>query len=324
MIALFKTKKSLMEKTFSKKNSLATSFYSSDFEFDETTVKQSISTFVETPLTAAAADAAADASARSWHRFYGMHGGQFFHSRSYLYEAFPQLKPHITENVSSFGTAIVLELGCGNGSNIWPLTTQFSKEVNIFASDVTPNALRAIISNPIFEKEKERIRLFLFDISKNSLPIDPPGMILTESPRSEQIMELNRSFQVLPNEIVTGQVDAILCTFVLSALHPRDHSSSFINSSSILKKNGMLFFRDYGIGDAAFLRMGPEARLQERLFKRGDGTLAYFFTKHEIQLHLENAGFHILQLDYHTVKNHNRKTGITMMRVFLNGVAIKL
>jgi len=300
------------------------SFYSSDFDFDETTVKQSISTFVETPLTAAAADAAANASAKSWHRFYGMHGEKFFHSRSFLFEAFPQLKPHIAENVSSYGTAIVLELGCGNGSNVFPVTTHLPKEVTIFASDVTPSALRSIRSNPIFEKEKERIRLFLFDISKNSPPTDPPGMDLKESLRSEQLMELNRSFQVLPNEIVTGQVDAILCTFVLSALHPRDHSSSFINACSILKKNGMICFRDYAIGDAVFLRMGPEARLQERLFKRGDGTLAYFFTKQEIQSYLENAGFHILKLDYHTVKNHNRKTGITMMRVFLNGVAIKM
>ena len=306
---------------------MSTSFYTKDFIFDESVAKGLISPFAETPLTAAAAETAAITSARAWHKFYGMHGGKFFHSRSFLFEAFPQLKPLLLESslsTSAFA-ATVLELGCGNGSNVFPLITHLQKEIKILACDVTPSALRSVMSHPSFEENKERIKLFLFDIAENSQPLDPPGMILTTSNRAQELTELNTSFLKIPSEVTGGKVDAITCTFVLSSLHPKDHRRSLVNASSILRSGGKLFFRDYAIGDAALSRMlTPESRLQERLFKRGDGTLAYFFTKQELLEHLEESGFTDVQLDYHTVRNKNRKTNVEMMRVFLNGVATKL
>jgi methyltransferase-like protein 6 len=304
---------------------MSTSFYTKDFIFDESVAKGLITPFAETPLTAAAAETAAVSSARAWHKFYGMHGGKFFHSRSFLFEAFPQLKPLLLESLSmSASAATCLELGCGNGSNVYPLITHLQKEIKILACDVTPSALRSVMSHPSFEENKERIKLFLFDIAENSQPLNPPGMILTTSNRAQELTELNTSFLKIPSEVTEGKVDAITCTFVLSSLHPKDHRRSLVNASSILRSGGKLFFRDYAIGDAALSRMlTPESRLQERLFKRGDGTLAYFFTKQELFEHLEESGFSDVQLDYHTVRNKNRKTSVEMMRVFLNGVATK-
>jgi SAM-dependent methyltransferase len=305
-----------------------TTFYSNDFEFDESLAQRAIPHFVETPLTAAAAEAAVASSARAWHKFYGMHGAEFFHSRSFLFQAFPQLIPLFEETLSASvnqsDTATLLELGCGNGSNVYPLVLNLPKRVKVLACDVTPSALRAVTSHPSFEENKDRIKLFLYDIIENSQPLEPPGMILTKSIRAQELTELNSSFLTTPREVTERLVDGISCTFVLSALHPKDHRRSLHNISSILRSGGKLFFRDYAIGDAALSRMSPEARLHERLYKRGDGTLAYFFTKQELIEHLSECGFCDVDLEYHTVRNKNRKSGVELMRVFLNGVATRI
>jgi methyltransferase-like protein 6 len=81
--------------------------------------------------------------------------------------------------------------------------------------------------------------------------------------------------------------------------------------------------RDHAAGDAAMLRAAEANRLGERLFVRGDGTLAYFFALDELRSLLENAGLVNVDLKLALVETRNRKTGARIRRIFATGSAVK-
>ena len=112
-------------------------------------------------------------------------------------------------------------------------------------------------------------------------------------------------------------------------------------------------FRDYGRLDMAHLRFPGDSYLAPCLYRRGEGTLSYFFTTgkvwlvgcvamvpqlntpHSIRIGVGNvvppdrvralfqaAGFACESCEYHTVRNVNRKTGVTLGRVFVHGTFV--
>ena len=91
-----------------------------------------------------------------------------------------------------------------------------------------------------------------------------------------------------------------------------------------LKKQKYLLFRDYGIYDLSMLRNSKQIDPQnfEYLYKREDGTLAYFFDKDYLEFLLTKSTskplFEIHELHYCCVKNFNRKKKTEMRRVFLH------
>lgn len=52
---------------------------------------------------------------------------------------------------------------------------------------------------------------------------------------------------------------------------------------------------------------------------RSDGTLAYFFSKEDLQQRCEAVGFECAHVKYVCLDNKNRKTGVHMRRVFVQG-----
>lgn len=68
------------------------------------------------------------------------------------------------------------------------------------------------------------------------------------------------------------------------------------------------------------LRLRPEQQLSERLYKRLDGTMCYFFTTEDLRQKAEAAGFVTRECMYACVKLLNRKTQMQMKRVFVHGV----
>ena len=86
-----------------------------------------------------------------------------------------------------------------------------------------------------------------------------------------------------------------------------------------LKPGGKLLIRDHGLYDLTYLRLRPEQRLSERLYRRLDGTMCYFFIE-DLQARAEAAGFITKECIYACVKLLNRKTNTQMKRVFVHGV----
>lgn len=81
-----------------------------------------------------------------------------------------------------------------------------------------------------------------------------------------------------------------------------------------------MLVRDHGLLDLAHLRLEKRQRIGCRLYKRKDETLSYFFSKEDLQMKLEAAGFRTLECKYACVSLHNHKTGLKMNRVFVHGI----
>lgn len=87
-----------------------------------------------------------------------------------------------------------------------------------------------------------------------------------------------------------------------------------------LKPGGLLLIRDHGLYDLTHLRLRPHQQLGERLYRRLDGTMCYFFTTEDLKAKAEAAGFCTRECTYACVNLTNRKTGLQMKRVFVHGV----
>ena len=70
--------------------------------------------------------------------------------------------------------------------------------------------------------------------------------------------------------------------FCLSAIHPNDHQNVINKLSNLVSVGGHILFRDYGAYDLAMMRFINKHKgiidVNNMLFKRGDNTMACFFT----------------------------------------------
>ena len=405
----------------------AKAYYDSDFKWEEhaAQVGSLIPPFVPEQGIINKSVSLNKSSFLSWHNFHSQHMGKFFKVRNYILQAFPELqfipnleqlgKQDSTTNISaqnsetepstaiptSSPTHYILEIGCGNGSNVFPLLETYPSYI-VYGTDITPSALRSLQRHPSYSKVQDRLIPFLFDIKTGLLPTNIPGLIIpsenkdqsntniidnihsnspastnifdqtntqnnkhqsseetteplinttnnnknntsdkdTQTIREERRLMLNKlheSYCIIPDRIQNGNsLHAILCTFVLSAIHPQDHYQTFLSMYKLLQPNGILCFRDYGLYDLAQLRYHQQqsssesssesmSRLGPNWYVReGDGTFTYFFSIEEITSVVTSIGFRILNLRYATVENKNRKKGITLRRVFIHGVFQKI
>eukprot|EP01025_Chloroclados_australasicus_P067407 TRINITY_DN93219_c0_g1_i1.p1 TRINITY_DN93219_c0_g1~~TRINITY_DN93219_c0_g1_i1.p1 ORF type:complete len:118 (-),score=12.32 TRINITY_DN93219_c0_g1_i1:229-546(-) len=86
-----------------------------------------------------------------------------------------------------------------------------------------------------------------------------------------------------------------------------------------LRPGGLLLVRDYGLYDMTSLRFPPSQRLQDRLYFRKDGTLAYFFDRDDLAERCAQAGFNVEDVTFARVLRLNRKNGKSLRRVFVQG-----
>lgn len=130
----------------------------------------------------------------------------------------------------------------------------------------------------------------------------------------------------------------------------------------LLTPGGLLLFRDYGENDMVMLRFHGSQWLSDRLYRRSDGTLAYFFRESgasmtdtevrcllrllaffqgslflfrepddsrsalraEVAELMREAGFEVEECEYHCVENVNRKKGKVLRRIFVHAVGRKV
>jgi hypothetical protein len=68
------------------------------------------------------------------------------------------------------------------------------------------------------------------------------------------------------------------------------------------------------------LRIPAEQCIGRHLYRRGDATLAYFYTTEELAGLAVAAGLEVVECEYVCVVNRNRKTGQALRRAFVHGV----
>lgn len=202
--------------------------------------------------------------ASHWDAFYAQHENRFFKRRAWLGNEFPELmalleseQPDNVDGTSSKSKG-VFEIGCGNGSSVFPLLEQNANpDLTVYACDYSKEAVQVVRSNELYQNPPiGKARAFVWDVSS---PAGPPV-----------------------DEIPEGSLDVIVLIFVLSALHPREWKQAVRNIHRLLKPGGLLLFRDYARYDLPQLRFRKGRMLDDNFYARGDGTRVYFFTPEEL------------------------------------------
>ena len=116
------------------------------------------------------------------------------------------------------------------------------------------------------------------------------------------------------------KADVALIMFTLSAVLPEAMLQMLRNAWCGLRPGGVLCIRDHGLYDMVQLRIPGEQCIGRNLYRRGDGTLAYFYEPEELAAMAVRVGFEVVECEYVCVHNKNRKTGQLLKRVFVHGV----
>eukprot|EP00744_Colponema_vietnamica_P014054 GILI01019699.1.p1 GENE.GILI01019699.1~~GILI01019699.1.p1 ORF type:complete len:298 (-),score=48.55 GILI01019699.1:29-922(-) len=240
-------------------------------------------------------------SRSSWDVFHGHNVGKFFKDRHYLGHEFQELvnsRPQISPDSSTSPSSPLvhfLECGCGTGNTVFPLL-KLNPSLFAHAFDFSSNAVEVLKQHPQYSPD--RCNAFVCDL-------------VTES---------------LPSSVPSNSLDFCTMIFFLSALTPSMMALALSKVHQAMKPGGVVFVRDYGLYDLAMLRSHKKgSKLADRLYSRGDGTLAYYFSLDVLREVFEGAGFREVESKYCTVRNVNRKTGQELHRVWVHGkfVAIK-
>ncbi|CDJ63746.1 hypothetical protein, conserved [Eimeria necatrix] len=104
--------------------------------------------------------------------------------------------------------------------------------------------------------------------------------------------------EVPPQIAARNSAEFVLLIFVLSAMHPKHHRDVARRCAQLLKPGGMVLFRDYARLDMAQLRFAEQKKpkVASNLYARYDGTLAYYFSKEEVEeLFSKEAGLEVCE-----------------------------
>ncbi|PNH08537.1 Methyltransferase-like protein 2 [Tetrabaena socialis] len=186
----------------------------------------------------------------------------------------------------------VAEIGCGCGSSILPVL-KANATSRTTCTDISTTCLEQLRAAAAAEGlSPDRLTLFAADAT------DPAA-----APAFEGI-----------------EADVLLIMFTLSAVPPEQQAVMLRHAWRALRPGGRLLIRDHGLYDMVQLRIPPHQWVGPNLYKRSDGTMAFFFSTEELADRASASGFSTVECKYVTVTNRNRRTGAELRRVFVHGV----
>lgn len=224
---------------------------------------------------------------KNWDLFYKRNTTNFFKDRHWTCREFSELS-----NLNDGGHRVLLEAGCGCGNAVFPLLEE-NENIFIYACDFSQRAVDFVKNNPLYNEK--HIEAFQFDLTENSLA----------------------------DKIPSQCVDIALLLFVLSAITPEKMEAALKNICDVIKPGGMLLFRDYGLYDHAQLRFKSGHKIKENFYVRQDGTRAYFFSLDVVQDLFQASGFEVVENKYVHKRTVNKKEGIDVGRIFVQGKFMK-
>lgn len=245
----------------------------------------------------------------AWESFHRRHSRvTFFKERRYVLAEFPEL-------ARNEGPLLILEVGCGTGSACIPIL-RGNAAARVVACDCSAAAVggaRAAVAAAIGPDEaSQRFASFVHDVTSGNLRgILQPRLAGASKPAA------------VSTDGDAGLPHVVLLMFTLSAMEPRSMAAAARELHSVLRPGGLLLFRDYGLYDMSMLRFHGRQRLDERFYRRDDGTLVTFFTTAEVCKLFCEAGFVQVENEFCCVQHRNRSTGVELKRVFVHAKFVK-
>lgn len=88
-----------------------------------------------------------------------------------------------------------------------------------------------------------------------------------------------------------------------------------------MKPGSFLFFRDYGRYDFGQLNLSSKGnrKLKDNFYRKNDGVCVYYFLEEELNGLANKAGLVTIKINFHCKLLQNRKTGLKMYRVWIQG-----
>jgi methyltransferase-like protein 6 len=234
----------------------------------------------------------------NWDEFYKTHRKNFFKDRHYMEDEFSELKAIKASNTK----ATLLEAGCGVGNSVFPLLEAIPS-LNIYCCDFSPTAIRLVGTHDSYSKS--RCCTFVCDLSSKE-----ESKIMDEKILQEHSLDDH------------GEgVDLAMMMFCLSAIHPDKMEIAINNVANVMKKGGVLWFRDYAENDGAQLKFDVKSRISQNFYVRGDGTRSYFFKVDELNALMGKCGLYPVNEDVRIIERvmMNRKTNNKMHRAWIHG-----
>ena len=107
--------------------------------------------------------------------------------------------------------------------------------------------------------------------------------------------------------------------FFLSSFVKKDLEEVLTKIDKVVKKDGLVMIRDYGLYDLAMIRNDKKGNMiEQNCFKKGYGLVVQYFSKEGLGELFGKMGYEELQNEYCTIERENKKTGVNLSRVFIN------
>ncbi|KAH9503293.1 Methyltransferase-like protein 6 [Bulinus truncatus] len=226
---------------------------------------------------------------KNWDLFYKRNTTKFFKDRHWTKREFEEL---FANSTCSGQTLVLFEVGCGVGNFMFPLLEE-NPDLHIYACDFSHRAVDFVKTHSSYDAS--RFTVFQADITKDNLS----------------------------SQVPVESVDIATMIFVLSAIHPDKMVQSIASIAETLKPGGQILIRDYGLYDHAMLRFSKGHKLSECFYVRQDGTRAYYFSIEHLTSIMSQAGLQAISTTYIHRSTVNKKEGIDVPRIFIQGKFIK-
>lgn len=228
----------------------------------------------------------------------------------------------------------IIECGCGSGSSLLPIMRTAGNIHRYAGFDISATAVELfrkheivqnLIKNQQQHQEQQNENSDSSSKKKNNDNDDdadaqqqqttttiPPALFAHDIAAAD-----------IPADLIPPRsADVCLLIFVLSAIERSRMKECIRRLADVMKANSFLCFRDYGMFDNSFFRFQKNGnKTCNGSFVKGDQTQQYFFELEEVkQLFEEDGYFETVDLMYHCNKLTNRKTGVEMHKIIVNGI----
>eukprot|EP00941_MAST-03F_sp_MAST-3F-sp1_P000034 g34.t1 len=203
-----------------------------------------------------------------WDNFYCK--GGHYKPRRYMLSAFPEIEEHLIGKEM----ILLLEIGCGSGSAIFPVIQCLAEREN---------------------KEKMTIDAVAVDFSQRAVSLVQEEAVKLNLPAHVHFSAF--CCDVTADQLPRDELDLTLLVFALSAVAPDKQCTVLEKIYKATKPGGVVLFRDYGLYDSKMLRWPLAQRISSRFFSRDrsqNGTFAYFFSKECVSKRFKEAGFEVV------------------------------